>query len=565
MQLKPTLRKATELGLCLVAITTLILAGCGGGGGGTAAGTSATVKATGVVYPIVVGLSYQTNSVSGVIAADGKYTYQGKENVTFSAGGIALATVPAAAQVTPIPLDNNVSSTNLLRLFKALDTDVNLSNGITLKPLATSSLTGIDLSSESSVSAVLSSLLPTAILPAVSDVQVTTTLAAAKTTALQNMGTFGSTYKAIIVPKGCNTLPQYPKNAVVNLTSQPNWVTGAISGTATLTLNDNSTVTLPINAASGTYTASGGTVAYSFVPSYGGKTRVLFIDFIACGRMVVRDNSQPNIPPVPSIGLTYSVTLPQGTPPASVYTFSNIPSGADTIVAMGSVDLDGMVVSQSWVSSKGTTGTGNTFSESFNYNEKGSITLTATDDEGATASKTWQFNSGGTAASTLTLAGSVNSSLAMNNDTFWNQGPVINTGTIFNAMLIDGTYPVIQSETLYARAWTTGVANTGLAPAAGVTQFNIAVYQDTVANRTYLDLAGGKDTSAYYLSGGSTAGFRCEFIASNLSPSCASAGINMNRTAGSISFTNTPMVIMVNGAAPSGSFTLNGTLSFTPF
>lgn len=103
-------------------MSTLFISACGSSSSSFPGGDN-RVSAQGVVYPIVVGLSYETNSGSGEVASDGSYTYKENENVTFSAGGIELVTVPATAQVTPLPLDDDIASTNLLRLLKALDTD----------------------------------------------------------------------------------------------------------------------------------------------------------------------------------------------------------------------------------------------------------------------------------------------------------------------------------------------------------------------------------------------------------------------------------------------------------
>ncbi len=377
-------------------------------GGGATGNTTVGTTTTGVVYPVVIGLTYQTNSASGVVAADGSYKYQAQENVTFSAGGIELATVPAAATVTPLPLDDDVASTNLLRLFTALDAGA-ISDGFSLPQLPASNFQ-IDLSSESSVAAALTSLAPTATLPSASDVKVTTILAASITTALQNMGTYGSTYTAIIVQPRVAVDPppaHQPKNAVMNLTSQPNWSTGAMTGTATLTLNDNSQVPFSYTNVNGTYPALGIAQTYSFKQIYSGKTRVIRMysgDVLTNGgadvhsTIILRDNSQPNIPPVARANSTSIDFGGQAGP--NVHHFISQP-GIPGGISNGSSDPDGLIVSQTWSSSKGKTGTGNTFSESFFTGETGSITITVTDDEGATASRTYSINTG---ASTPTTA-----------------------------------------------------------------------------------------------------------------------------------------------------------------
>ncbi|MFA6015702.1 MAG: IPT/TIG domain-containing protein [Gallionellaceae bacterium] len=51
MQIKPFIRKASEIGVGLTAIATLVLAGCGGGGGGSSGGSSSTAMTTLSVSP----------------------------------------------------------------------------------------------------------------------------------------------------------------------------------------------------------------------------------------------------------------------------------------------------------------------------------------------------------------------------------------------------------------------------------------------------------------------------------------------------------------------------------
>lgn len=554
------------------AIIGALIVGCSGGGSGGSSSTTntAAVATTGVVYPVVAGLTYQTSSTSGVVASNGSYSYITGENVSFSAGGIELAAIPAASQVTPLPLDSDVASTNLLRLFKALDTDGNLSNGITLPQLTTSTLTSIDLTSASSVTAVLASLLPSATLPAASDAQVTTTLANAKTTALQSMGTYGSTYQTIILGQNnnCGTLALYPKSAVFNLTSQPNWATGAFMGTAVLTLNNNSTVNLTLTQTTGNYTASGSTVAYSLTPSYGAKSRIFFMNISPCVRLTLRDNSQPNKPPVPNFGPITVYFNTSGGP--SVYNFTSIPTGPGDLM-LGSKDFDGFVVSQTWTSSKGNTGTGNNFSESFSYNEAGSVTISATDDEGATASKTWIHAGGSTSgSSSLTLSGSINTTLAMNYLASSDSGPVASstyTLPYYYYQMIDGSSgPGYKSQTKYSRGWKTG--SPSVAPATGDTVLFIDVNEDTTTNAIVISFGGAAyssgGTMGYYIGTSLINSVFCE-VGSGKTYSCASAGISFNRSTGSVTFSNTPMIMVPqNTSSLAGTFTLNGSLSFNP-
>jgi hypothetical protein len=75
MKLKPALRKATELGIGLTALATLILAGCGGGGssatsgGGTTTGTTTGVATTSL--KVTPGKGIMTGANITILAADG--------------------------------------------------------------------------------------------------------------------------------------------------------------------------------------------------------------------------------------------------------------------------------------------------------------------------------------------------------------------------------------------------------------------------------------------------------------------------------------------------------------
>lgn len=387
--------KRVPLLLCFMSMA--FISACGGGSSSSSDNGSpgGNVVASGVVYPVVTGLTYQTDSGSGVVGSDGSYNFKTNENVTFSAGGIELATVPAAPKVTPVPLDDEAASTNMLRLFKALDTDANLANGISLPQLPTSEVTTVDLSSETSVATALNALAPTATLPPASDAQVATTLAETKATALQNLGNYGSTYRAITVWTRGSALSGLPRDAVVTLTSQPNWTTGTVTGSIVFTFNDNSTTTVPVNSDRGSYTVSGNTFDYILSTTYSARSRILLLTVrqvqqsTGILRFTMRDNAQPNRAPVPGIGLI-TFTVPTLNNTGRTYTFSSIPTGPGE-VWQGSKDFDGIIVSQSWVSSKGKTGTGNVFSEEFFPSESGTVTLTVTDDEGATASKTFEI------------------------------------------------------------------------------------------------------------------------------------------------------------------------------
>ena len=104
----------------------------------------------------VAGLSYETETLSGITNAAGQFNFIAGEMVTFSIGDLELPAVSGESIVTPLDLfgANDVTDTrvvNVSRLLQSLDTDANPDNGIDL-PFAelsngNSTLADIDLAS----------------------------------------------------------------------------------------------------------------------------------------------------------------------------------------------------------------------------------------------------------------------------------------------------------------------------------------------------------------------------------------------------------------------------------
>jgi hypothetical protein len=87
MQIKPALHKAIELGIGITAITTLILAGCGGGGSsGSNTTPTAAVKIVSYQGPFSSGtvVIKDANGSSVALASGGTINASGVANVTFS-------------------------------------------------------------------------------------------------------------------------------------------------------------------------------------------------------------------------------------------------------------------------------------------------------------------------------------------------------------------------------------------------------------------------------------------------------------------------------------------------
>ncbi|OED38720.1 hypothetical protein AB833_18725 [Chromatiales bacterium (ex Bugula neritina AB1)] len=112
--------------LAAVVATLVLSSGCGG----------EQDKKKGVFLDgPVSGLSYETESLSGVTDSDGSFEYREGETIVFSLGDIAFHQVDAAETVTPMelagtddPFDSGVL--NVVRLLQTLDSDSDPSNGI---------------------------------------------------------------------------------------------------------------------------------------------------------------------------------------------------------------------------------------------------------------------------------------------------------------------------------------------------------------------------------------------------------------------------------------------------
>ena len=142
----------------MLLLSALVLAGCGGGGGGNSTNTgdpdpgpaSPASPQTGVfVDSPVAGISYATQTQSGITNALGEFVYLSGETVTFSIGDIMFPAATASASVTPLDLvgttnTNNQSVVNILRLLQTLDTDGDLSV-INIDPAAVTAASGIVL------------------------------------------------------------------------------------------------------------------------------------------------------------------------------------------------------------------------------------------------------------------------------------------------------------------------------------------------------------------------------------------------------------------------------------
>ncbi|TLU65286.1 DM13 domain-containing protein [Thalassotalea litorea] len=133
----------------VLALPLTILTGCGGSGGSNDNATNEpatpTPPTTSTPDPVVYagqfidaaveGLTYRTDSSTGVTDADGEFMYQASESVTFNVGSLELGSVAGRDIVTPMELFattdmEDVRVVNMLRLLQSLDVDGDPQNGI---------------------------------------------------------------------------------------------------------------------------------------------------------------------------------------------------------------------------------------------------------------------------------------------------------------------------------------------------------------------------------------------------------------------------------------------------
>jgi hypothetical protein len=390
--------------ITLLAATLLTACGGGDSGGGanpidpappvspaapTAPATPTDTVLTGTTFPLMVGLNYRTATQSGVTDESGRYRYKAGEQVAFWLAGAELADVPAAAEVTPLSGDD-LAASNMLRLFKALDADGDMANGLVFPALPSAGTVPVDFSVEAEVADALALVDTIAALPPATDPQVAGALATARSKAAAMPVTYGSDFSSFLLHtvSSCPASPALPVRGRVTLQGQPNWATGAMSGEITLTLGDGTVLATPFTSASGTsaqgyrYKLSRTTARLLASAAHGpANGRVIELRTFAPGLaapcdavvMELRDQRLPNLLPVAKPG----VALVNG-----FYTYSYTGN-------LSSYDVDGRVVLTEWSASDGTRGTGPTFQVSHRVFSEVTVTLTVTDDEGGKSSRTW--------------------------------------------------------------------------------------------------------------------------------------------------------------------------------
>jgi len=112
----------------------ILLASCGGGS--SSGDTGSTATAAGIFKDAnTSGLSYVSGSQTGTTGADGSFTYEVGQPVSFSVGGVTIGTATGQSVVTPVDLVPGAGSSstqvqNIVRFLMMLDSDGDPSNGI---------------------------------------------------------------------------------------------------------------------------------------------------------------------------------------------------------------------------------------------------------------------------------------------------------------------------------------------------------------------------------------------------------------------------------------------------
>lgn len=114
----------------------LTITACGGGGGSSTPSTSQGK----FIDAAVEGITYTSGTLTGVTDAQGNFSYQAGQSVTFSIGGITLGTVSGSAIITPVQLVTGATNqmdptvTNIVQFLVTIDDDKDPSNGIQITP-----------------------------------------------------------------------------------------------------------------------------------------------------------------------------------------------------------------------------------------------------------------------------------------------------------------------------------------------------------------------------------------------------------------------------------------------
>jgi hypothetical protein len=153
-------KKRSYLYLAAALTAGLVFSACGSSSGGD--GDSSSTKTGYLLDSAIKGISYETDSMSGVTDSSGKFTYKEGEFIEFSLGETSLGMTVGNKYVTALQLTNSssidaVKVTNMNRFFQSMDNDGNPENGIDLSHLSDFDAS-LDFTNESSIANVVTGL-----------------------------------------------------------------------------------------------------------------------------------------------------------------------------------------------------------------------------------------------------------------------------------------------------------------------------------------------------------------------------------------------------------------------
>lgn len=132
----PNRKSARNRSWPVAVATALLVAACGGGSSDTDSSSAADIRSGRFLDAAVQGLTYETPTQSGTTNANGQFTYQEGETVTFKLYGNVLSESRGYSVLTPS--DTGLVETDLdaivnqLRFLQTIDMDANPANGIRL-------------------------------------------------------------------------------------------------------------------------------------------------------------------------------------------------------------------------------------------------------------------------------------------------------------------------------------------------------------------------------------------------------------------------------------------------
>ncbi len=140
-------------------LLTFLLVACGGSGGSSDSGNnggstesgSEEVKTGTFLDSAVAGLSYSTETLSGVTDDAGNFNYISGETITFTLADVIFPSTVADELLTPLSLASTSDVeeavvVRMLRFLQSIDSDNNPSNGITIAESLRTIDTGLDFS-----------------------------------------------------------------------------------------------------------------------------------------------------------------------------------------------------------------------------------------------------------------------------------------------------------------------------------------------------------------------------------------------------------------------------------